>query len=262
MGSNSSTNAATPINGQAERRASASTGSFAGRQRTILLRRGLRWMIRVGAGGLTLAAVAASVASAAATPGAERFLPDAKGQRIALRAVFHQRDFPSESGWADLELSIPGVQLDPCGRRVDDLVLTGYALSAFSRGATPATESAMVLISNADVFATRRMLDRYVGRTLAGNALACLRARVQRRATHGSRYVSFQAVQMSRLAPMQRAFRITFYPPYSTALWEEDAVFLARGRTLAVVSASSPLSARDRSAKLEYFRRIAQRIPT
>jgi hypothetical protein len=120
----------------------------------------------------------------------------------------------------------------------------------------------MVLISNADVFATRRMLDRYVRRTLAGNALACIRARILRRATYGSRYVSFQAVQMSRLAPTQRAFRITFYPPYSEALWEEDAVFLARGRTLAVVSAASPISAHDRSAKLEYFRRIAQRIPT
>jgi hypothetical protein len=105
------------------------------------------------------------------------------------------------------------------------------------------------------------MLDHYVGRTLAGNALTCLRTRIQRRATHGSRYVSFQALQMSRLAPTQRAFRITFYPPYSEALWEKDAVFLARGRTLAVVSASSPISAHDRSAKLEYFRRIAQRIP-
>jgi hypothetical protein len=105
------------------------------------------------------------------------------------------------------------------------------------------------------------MLDRYVGRTLAGNALACIRSRIRRRATHGSRYVSFHAVQMPRLAPTQRAFRITFYPPYSEALWEEDAVFLARGRTLAVVSAASPISASDRSAKLAYFRRIAERIP-
>lgn len=200
--------------------------------------------------------------SAAAAPGSERFLPDAEGGRIALRAVFDRRDFPAGSGWARLQLSIPGVHLDPCGRRVDDLVLTGYALSAFARGATPASRSAMVLISNADVFATHQMLDRYVARTLAGSALACLRARIQRHATHGSRYVSFQAVQVSRLAPTQRAFRITFYPPYSQALWEEDAVFLARGRTLAVVSAASPISAHNRSAKLEYFRRLAQRIPT
>jgi hypothetical protein len=261
MGSNCTSDAAPLINGSAEGPASASTGSAGGRERTSGPRRGLRSTLRVCAGGLTLALVAAGVASAAAAFGAERFLPDAAGERSAMRAVFHQRDFPAQSGWINLQPSIPGVQLDPCGRRVDDLVLTGYARSTFSRGATPAASSAMVLISNADVFATRPMLDRYVGRTLAADALACPRAGIQRRATHNSRYVSFQALQVSRLAPTQSAFRITFYAPHSEALWEEDAVFLARGRTLAVVSASSPISAHDRSAKLEYFRRIAQRIP-
>jgi hypothetical protein len=49
------------------------------------------------------------------------------------------------------------------------------------------------------------MLDRYVGRVLAGNALACLRARIQRRVSQGLRYAAFQAVQMSPPAPTLNA---------------------------------------------------------
>lgn len=54
MGSNSTSNGATPVNGSAERRVSSSTESFTDRHRGILPRRGWCSLIRVGAGGLGL----------------------------------------------------------------------------------------------------------------------------------------------------------------------------------------------------------------
>jgi hypothetical protein len=212
--------------------------------------------------GLMLAAGVVCVSRAAAPPGHARYAPSGQGERMAKSAVFRLSDFPVGSGWADLELPVPPGELDACGRGVDDLVLSGWALSSFARGLTPAASDAIVLTSGATVFATSGMLDRYAARTLGGGALSCVRARILRRATHGSRYISFRDVRMPRLAATQRAFRIRFYPPHSEALWEQDAVFLASGRTLVVVSAASPVSAHDRAARLAYFRRIAQRIAT
>jgi hypothetical protein len=49
--------------------------------------------------------------------------------------------------------------------------------------------SRSVVISNADVFASREILDRYVLRTLTGDrALSCLRARIERRSVHRTRF--------------------------------------------------------------------------
>jgi hypothetical protein len=187
-------------------------------------------------------------------------LPTERGTSIATHAVFASRDFPAGSGWVDTQIGIADHHLDPCGRRVDDLVLTGYALTRFMHEASATGPITSIVISNADVFASEAMLDRYVARTLGRVALACLRARMERRSTGRLHFLSFRAIKLPRLAPTQRAFRITFHPANTQELWEEDAVFLARGRTLAVVALASTSSAYDRSAMFRYVRLISTRI--
>jgi hypothetical protein len=213
------------------------------------------------AASMALAGMLIVTAVAAAAPGREKYAPTKVGVEIAARSVLHTTDMPVGAGWVDVQIAIEDYRhLDPCGRRVDDLVLTGYALSSFAHFGQ--AEHTSVVISNADVFADRGMLARYVSRTLTGvHALSCLRARIERRATHGTRYISFRAVRLPEVAPAQRAFRVTLHPPHSDEVWEEDAIFLPRGRVLAIISAASPIAAGGRAAKLTYFRKVAQRLP-
>ena len=177
-----------------------------------------------------------------------------------MQTVFSSRDFPAESGWVDTQIRIADHHLDPCGRRGDDLVLTGYALSGFVHDASATGKITRVVISNASVFASPAMLDRYVARTLGRDALGCLRARMERRSAGRSRFVAFRAIKLRQLAPMQRAFRITLRPANAQELWVEDAVFLARGRTLAVVAVTSPLSTHDQSTTIRYVRLASARM--
>jgi hypothetical protein len=118
-------------------------------------------MIRVYVTVLALgvAGVVVAGADAARTLRRETYSPTERGASIATHAVFASRDFPAASGWVDTQIGIADHHLDPCGRRVDDLVITGYALTRFMHEASATGPITSIVISNADVFASEAMLD-------------------------------------------------------------------------------------------------------